>query len=77
MLISEDGRATLSEFGTSMKMTNLATVAAQRIGECVRWTAPELLQASEQPMMYPLYTKASDVWAFGMVVYVRRIAHGC
>ena len=74
MLVSEDGRAILSEFGTPMAVTKLESIAETQIAEeYARWTAPELLKASEQSSVYPFCTKASDVWAFGMVVYVCRI----
>ena len=38
----------------------------------IRWMAPELLMYSEEePVKAP--TKSSDVWAFGMTVYVRAL----
>lgn len=38
-----------------------------------RWMAKELLMVDWDDVNYGKHTKATDVWAFGMVVYVRLI----
>ena len=78
MLISSDGRAVLTDFGTAQLLINARVVAGARSSNgSVRWSAPELLALTDEAHTHDLYTKASDIWAFGMVIYVRRIAYRC
>jgi serine/threonine protein kinase len=73
VLISADGRAVLSDFGTSRLLKNNITIAGTATFKgSVRWTAPELFKPSDEPLDHLFHIKASDVWAFGMVIYVRR-----
>ncbi|KAI6116494.1 kinase-like domain-containing protein [Pisolithus sp. B1] len=62
VLVSNDRRALLTDFGLSIlgDSTSTITIEASR-GISLRWTAPELLDD------FPPST-ASDVWAFGMTV---------
>jgi serine/threonine protein kinase len=77
VLIADDGRAVLSDFGISRVWVNNATITAPTsvMGSC-RWMAPELLGSADE-QDHPSHTKASDVWAFGMVVYVRISSRLC
>lgn len=71
VLISEEGRAVLADFGTSRLLKNSVTIAGtQTFKGSVRWTAPELFTPTDEPLEHLFHTKASDVWAFGMVIYV-------
>ena len=70
MLISNDGRPVLSDFGLSrLQMNSVTITGTSKLGGNVRWMAPELIQA---PGGSPnqMHTKATDVWAFGMITYV-------
>ena len=78
VLISSDGRAVLTDFGTTQQLINAGIVAGERsLQDSIPWSAPELLALTDEAHAHEVYTKASDVWAFGMVVYVRRIAYRC
>ena len=70
VLISHDRRPVLSDFGLSRLQINSVTIAGTTtLKGNTRWMAPELIQA---PNGSPnqMHTKATDVWAFGMVTYV-------
>ena len=72
MLIAQDGRPVISDFGISRLLINSVTIAGTTsIKGNTRWMAPELLIPEEGAVLkHPCQTKATDVWAFGMVVYV-------
>ncbi|KXN91158.1 Serine/threonine-protein kinase fray1 [Leucoagaricus sp. SymC.cos] len=57
VLVSQNGRATLTDFGSFVEATTGGGMKS-----IDRWMAPEVLSGSEQ-------TKASDIWSFGCVVY--------
>ena len=74
ILVSADGKPKITDFGISQIMINSMTITrftAPKGG--VRWMAPELLGVNLDDLVseHPSHTKATDVWAFGMVVYVR------
>ena len=52
------------------------TVGGGGIRGTIRWMAPELLTYDPE-MKSNLHTKASDVWAFGMTVYVSIFSSFC
>jgi serine/threonine protein kinase len=69
-LIADDGRPVLSDFGISRLLIDSVTIAGTTsLKGNARWMAPELIIP---PVGSPdqLHTKATDVWAFGMIVYV-------
>ena len=71
ILISHDGRAVLSDFGISRLLVNNITVeGTTSFKGSMRWTAPELIVPPNEPQAHSFQTMASDVWAFGMVIYV-------
>ena len=72
MLIAEDGRAVLSDFGVSRLLVNSKTViGTTALKGVMRWMAPELIEPDEEVgMKNACHTKATDVWAFGMTAYV-------
>ena len=76
ILVDSFGIAKISDFGTSRLLVNDRTVAGtKKMKGNVRWMAIELLteQASKPGSNYAshnFHTKESDVWAFGMVLYV-------
>ena len=77
-MIPSDGRAALTDFGTAQLLIKAGVVAGPRLSNgSVRWSAPELLALTDEAHAHEIYTKASDVWAFGMVIYVRRTAYRC
>jgi serine/threonine protein kinase len=77
VLISQDGRPVLSDFGVSRLLINSVTIAGTTsLKGAARWMAPELMapelmSPADTPPTHEFHTKATDVWAFGMVVYVR------
>jgi serine/threonine protein kinase len=72
VLISKDGHAVISDFGTSRLWMNNATIeGSTTFKHSTRWTAPELFQDASKVQGHLLHSKETDVWAFGMVVYVR------
>jgi serine/threonine protein kinase len=83
VLISQDGRPALSDFGVSRLLNNSVTIAGTTsLKGAARWMtpeliAPELMAPADIPPKHEFHTKASDVWAFGMVVYVRIINDFC
>jgi serine/threonine protein kinase len=73
VLISS-GRPVLSDFGVSRLLVNSVTISGTTsLKGAVRWMAPELIAPADTPSEHEFHTKATDVWAFGMVVYVRII----
>ena len=71
-MVKRDGRPVLSDFGISRLLINSVTIAGTTsIKGNMRWMAPELLIPEEGVVLeHSCHTKATDVWAFGMVVYV-------
>ena len=68
MLISDDGHALLTDFGTShLAATSFSMTREQHPGGTLDWMAPEYLDTDELMM-----TTAGDVWAFGMTALVRQ-----
>lgn len=69
VLVSDLPSALLCDFGLS-RAVGLATSTAIQGQGSIRWLSPELLNAGFGK------TEASDVWAFGMLIYeVRSQAH--
>lgn len=70
VLISDDGTPLLSDFGIShvLMSENTAVIktSSGNTSGTLRWMAYEQLTAD-----YPIYTIPTDIWAFGMTVYVR------
>ena len=62
----------VSDFGVSRLLVNSVTVAGTEFLKGVmRWMAPELTEPDEGvDRRHPCHTKATDIWAFGMVTYV-------
>jgi serine/threonine protein kinase len=79
ILVDSHGNPVISDFGTSRLLVNNRTVAGtKKMKGNVRWMAIELMK--EQPVPptdnsdnapHNFHTKESDIWAFGMVIYVR------
>ncbi len=64
ILISQSGEPLLADFGLS----HVQMASAKR---SVRWTALELFSLSDVSGNFCTPDKKSDIWAFGMTVYVR------
>jgi serine/threonine protein kinase len=61
----------LSDFGVSRIVVEGVTITeTTSLKGSLRYMAPELLEESPTNSKQQLHTKESDVWAFGMVVYV-------
>ena len=73
ILVSSTGAACLADFGLSTTEESqrlwLSTTSTRAAGT-LRWLAPELLTAESEEVYIPCHnTRASDVYAFGMVGY--------
>ncbi|KAJ3558633.1 hypothetical protein NP233_g11469 [Leucocoprinus birnbaumii] len=63
VLISDEGRGLLTDFGASHIITATAAPTTSTISKTFRFAAPELVEDGAQP------SKTSDVWAFGCLCY--------
>ena len=64
MLISEEGRALLTDFGlSSLTNSSFSMPTPAHISGTLPWMAPEMLDSGE-------VTAAQDVWAFAMLALV-------
>ena len=66
-MISSAGVPLLADFGLSHMLVSLASInfsASSSFKGTVRWMAPELMVQDNRP------TIQSDIWAFGMIIYV-------
>ena len=64
-MVSDDGRALLTDFGFShLAGASLSLAAEQHAGGTLRWMAPEYL------LDECIITPSGDVWAFGMTMLV-------
>ena len=76
MLISPNGDPLLSDFGVSRMLIASGTLDhTTTLGGTARWMAVELLKPTEEGDAPALPTTESDVWAFGMTVYVSTSFH--
>lgn len=73
ILMSYSGVPKLTDFGQSRALNNsqavLRTTAYDRVKGTANWMAYELLGFLDGSITEIICTKASDVWAFGMVIY--------
>lgn len=68
ILVSDDGRPLLADFGTAISSASRSLAATELHGQkgTPKWMAKELLVHEN----YTGHTEESDIWAFGMVIYV-------
>ena len=78
MLITDDGRAVLADYGLVFVIETTDFTSTKTAGTC-RWMAPEvmnpadeLLEDEEPPV---LFTRASDIYAFGMTAFEASPSH--
>ena len=73
-MINDDGSAMISDFGTSSieaaSFSGAAPTSASK-GTCNYW-APELLGSEPREDRLSVHSSESDMWAFGMTIYVSR-----
>lgn len=70
IFISNEGEPLLADFGISQLLIQTNTVAnTAELKYSIRWTARELLDYERTDNV--THTFGSDIWAYGMVVYVR------
>jgi len=68
VLISDNGKALLTDFGYSAAVDSSFSMSMSNTGGTkgtLRWMAPEILDGGD-------VSAEADVWAFGMTVLVRR-----
>ena len=68
--MSSDGRPVLADFGISRFVSVNGETAEASYEGSIRWMAWELMNELMMGSGRLVHTKESDVWAFGMVVYV-------
>ena len=71
-MINDDGSAMICDFGSARIEAASFSVAAPTStlkGTCNYW-APELLSHDPNADMLPSHSTKSDIWAFGMTIYV-------
>ena len=70
ILVNSDGHPMLADFGISrFDSVNGESAEASYEGS-VRWMSWELIDKLMSGSGRPVHTKESDIWAFGMVLYV-------
>lgn len=72
MLIDQNGRALIADFGMLTIVPDAASVAASNTflqGGTYRWTSPELFYPEKFGLSECRPTESSDCYALGMVVY--------
>ncbi len=70
VLISSDGTPLLADFGLSLTMSDSQAMTTTSARGSLRWMAPELFR-SDSGGKPSKQNKTSDVWAFGMLAYLR------
>ncbi|KAJ7128560.1 kinase-like domain-containing protein [Mycena epipterygia] len=72
VLIDNDGRAVIADFGSSTSISTLAatilSAASSGAGGTLRWMAPERLDPTAYDLLTQKATAKSDVYSFGMLV---------
>ena len=66
ILMSDDGRAVLTDFADSRLTTKQGIVMLQYSLGPVRWMAPEVLSPPDSDPTPYNYTASSDIYSFGM-----------
>ena len=71
-MISLDGSPLLMDFGISHMLVGTSTIetGTSALKGSLRWQAPELFNCEDSEN--GIHTKASDIWALGMVYLVRK-----
>ncbi len=74
VLVSANKSPLLADFGLSLMLsqTQATTGTTSSTKGTVRWMAKELFQPSSSGS--PKYNETTDIWAFGMIAYVRTFA---
>jgi len=70
ILISDDGKPLIADFGLSISNTSISLDGWTSHGHkgCLRWMAKELHWNSGASDHHPRHTKETDIWSFGMVI---------
>lgn len=63
VLISDEGRGFITDFGASHIVTTTATATTSSVHSTLRFAAPELMEEGAQP------SKECDIWSFGCLCY--------
>ena len=70
VLIKDDGRACLADFGLLTMVSDQSTTTSSRVeGGMAQWMSPELLDPGQFGLTESRPTKESDYYALGMVIY--------
>ena len=73
VLIDADGHAVLVDYGLVFIIDSSDFTTTKIAGTC-RWTAPELVEYSEEENSAPSFSLATDVFAFAMTTIEVRLA---
>ena len=75
--MNSDGHPMLADFGISRFVSVNGEPAEVSYEGSIRWMARELIRTLMSESSHLVHTKESDVWAFGMVVYVSDTCQQC
>ncbi len=70
MLVSSDNQALLTGFGVSRMEALSAGFTTHPVKGSIRWQAREFFDSPNGESPAPTHTAMTDIWAFGMTVYV-------
>ncbi len=70
MLVSSDNQALLTDFGVSRMDALSAGFTTHSVKGSTRWQAQEFFDIPDDESPAPTHTAMTDIWAFGMTVYV-------
>ena len=76
ILVSDDGRPLLADFGLSVSTSSTSLAATTYHGQkgSLRWMAKELhSNSTDDGLENPKHTRMTDIWALGMVILVSLI----
>lgn len=68
--MAPDGQALLTDFGVSRMDALSAGFTTHTVKGSTRWQAKEFFDILEDDAPAPIHTVNTDIWAFGMTVYV-------
>ncbi len=71
MLVSDDNQALLTDFGVSRMDALTAGYTTKSVKGNARWQAKEFFEIMDDDAPPPTHTVKTDIWAFGMTIYVR------